>query len=99
MSAKLYHTTQTVHLQGGQRFGKTTTTSVLADYLEKEWAEIIETEKDKIKFNTKMLANLDINKIQKNKRTNIPKKEDMKCTCTMCPYTSKFLYQMKIHRH
>ena len=65
---KLYHTTQTIHLQGGKRFGKTTTTSILADYLEKEWNEIIETEKDKIESHTKMLANLDINKLQENKR-------------------------------
>ena len=96
---KLYHTTQTVHIQGGQRIGKTTTISVLADYLEKEWAEIMETEKDKIEYNTQMLANLDVNKVQQNKRPNIPKKADMKCTCTICPYKSKFLYQMKIHMY
>ena len=96
---KLYHTTQTIHLQGGERFGKTTTTAIMADYLEKEWMEIIETEKDKIEFNTKMLANRDITKLQENKRAKFTKKPDSKCTCTMCPYTSKFLYQLKIHMY
>ena len=71
---KLYHTTQTIHLQGGERFGKTTTTSIMADYLEKDWAEIIENEKDKIESNTKMLANLDINRLQDNKRAKFTKK-------------------------
>ena len=86
-------------MQGGERFGKTTTTTIMADYLEKEWAEIIETGKDKIESNTKMLANLDITKLQETKRAKFTKKPDVKCTCTLCPYTSQFLYQMKIHMY
>ena len=96
---KLYHTKQTIHLQGGERIGKITTTSILADYLEKEWVEIIETEKDKITLNTKLLENLDIKKFQENKKTKTGKKAELKCTCTICPYTSKFLYQMRIHMY
>ena len=96
---KFYHTTQTIHRQGGERIGKITTTSILADYLEKEWMEIIETEKEKIEHNTKMLANMDINKFQERKKTKVAKKADLKCTCNLCPYTSKFLYQMKVHMY
>ena len=71
----------------------------MADYLEKEWAEIIETGKDKIESNTKMLANHDIKKLQENKRAKFTKKPDVKCTCALCPYTSQFLYQMKINMY
>ena len=96
---KLYHTTQTIHLQGGEKIGKITTTSILADYLEKECMEIIETEKEKIEQNTKMLADIDIKKFQESKKPKVAKKPDLKCTCSLCPYTSQFLYQMKIHMY
>ena len=79
--------------------GKITTTSILADYLEKEWTEIIETEKEKIEHNTKMLANIDIKKFQESRKTKVAKKADLKCTCSLCPYTSQFLYQMKVHMY
>ena len=57
----------------------------------------METETNKIESNTKMLANDDINKLYENRRTKVYTKPDLKCTCNICPYTSKFLYQMKIH--
>ena len=34
---KLYHTNQSIHLQGGKRMGKVTSTSLMGDHLEEIW--------------------------------------------------------------
>ena len=39
---KMYHTNQSIHLQGGRRMGKGTSTSLLADCLEKHWTKNIQ---------------------------------------------------------
>ena len=36
---KMYHTNQSVHLQGGKRMGNVTSTSLLADCMEKHWSD------------------------------------------------------------
>ena len=40
---KMYHANQSIHLQGGRRMGKVTSTSLMADCLEKHWTKNIST--------------------------------------------------------
>ena len=94
-----YHTTQTVHLQGGKNIGKTTTTSVMADHFEKEWMEVEEEKKEQIQLNTKILTNLDISKLQESRKTKMTKSKEPTFECNKCNYTSIFQYQMKVHMY
>ena len=96
---KMYHTKQSIHLQGGQRIGKTTTSALVADYLEKEWNEIKEEKKSEIEYNTEVLANINITKLQ-NDRRNKPSKAQAakpKYDCTDCDFKSIFKWEIKRH--
>ena len=100
----MYHTNQKVHLQGGQRIGKVTTTSMVADYLEKEWADLVQTHKDIIERNTEAIANIDINKFETElKNKGCHKQKDFnakpKHECDMCDYKSVFQYEMVRHMY
>ena len=104
----MYHTNQGVHLQGGKRIGKVTTTSMVADYLEKEWTELIQVSGDIIKHNIKAIENIDIKQFEtelKNKQKNgvggskTDINNQVKHDCFMCDYKSVFDYQMKRHMY
>ena len=71
----------------------------MADYLEKEWAEIKEEKKENIEINTNILLNLDIVKLQESRRTKVTKPKGPKFNCTKCQYMSVFQYQMKVHMY
>ena len=96
---KMYHTKQSVHLQGGQRMGKTTTSALMADYLEKEWSEIKEEKKAEIEYNTEVLANLNITKLQNDKKTKPNKAQTAKpkFDCPDCDFKSVFKWEIKRH--
>ena len=96
---KMYHTKQSIHLQGGQRIGKTTTSALMADYLEKEWNEIMEEKRSEIEYNTEALANINITKLQ-NDRKNKPTRAQAakpKFDCTDCDFKSIFKWEIKRH--
>ena len=38
----MYHTNQTIHLQGGKRINNNTTTSLVANVMEKQWSKLMD---------------------------------------------------------
>ena len=71
--------------------GKVTTTLLMANYLEKEWHEIIEEKEDVIKNNAKIIASLDIKKLEVQRKTKHKVKESKpKYKCDKCDYLSIF---------
>ena len=98
---KFYHTKQSIHIQGGQRIGKTTTSALMASYLKKEWNEIVEEKKLEIEYNTEALANLNITKMTNEKKTTTkPTKAQeakQKFDCNDCDFKSIFKWEIKRH--
>ena len=56
----MYHTKQSIHLQGGQRSNGVTTTSLLADVLEKQWKELKEVKREDIAKYSEAIAKIDL---------------------------------------
>ena len=96
----MYHTNQRIHLQGGQRIGKVTTTSIVADFLEKEWAEIIEANGTVIKHNAEAIKNINIKQFEEElKQNTTSEKENVNHEYDLCKYESTYEYQMKRHMY
>ena len=97
-----YHTKQNIHLQGGHRMGKVSTTSLVADYLEKELAYIVETRKELLYRTTKILSDMDVEKFEadlkkQNKTTKKPSDTSIMFPCDQCGYKS--IYEWNVIRH
>ena len=58
----MYHTNQSVHLQGGKGRGKRTTISLVASVLEKQWEKIRDENRESIVKYNEAIANIDTNK-------------------------------------
>ena len=96
----MYHTKQTIHLQGGKRMGNVTTTSLVADLMEKEWSELIDMKKEAIKSNTEAISKIDVTKFEEelknekdSKKTEIKTKYD----CDKCDFKSVFYFEIERH--
>ena len=74
----LYHTNQTLHLQGGKRLNRNTTTSLVADVFEKQWSKLMKDNREVIAKNTEAIAKMDMNRFAEEleeKKTKIRKKQ------------------------
>ena len=60
VTVKLYHTNQTIHLQGGRKMGTVPSVSILADCLEKHWNVTWKNSKESIKELNESLKNMEI---------------------------------------
>ena len=97
---KMYNTNQTIHLQGGKRIGKVTSTSLVADFLEKMWIEILEEKKVVIDANIKAIKDMDIEQMGAGYKTKAPKKEPRpKYNCDMCDFKTIHLFEIRRHMY
>ena len=77
----MYHTKQVVHLQGGGRLKNTTSTSLVAYVLERQWAKIKEEKHEAIAKYNDSIKTLDLGKFAED----------------LCDYKSTFYHEMERH--
>ena len=93
----MYHTKQSVHLQGGQRLNSVTTTSLLADVLERQWNQLKEEKREEIAKYTEAIARIDMANFKEKLEGKKSKPRKTKHSCEKYDFKSNFLYQ--VHRH
>ena len=82
---KLYHTNQSIHLQGGRRMGKVTSTSLMADHLEGHWKRNLKDNMNTIKDANEQLKAMVI-KSRMATRARTGSGEPI-LNCDMCSYS------------
>ena len=93
---KMYHTNQSIHLQGGRRMGKVTSTSLVADCLEKHWADNIKNNLDKINETNFLLKTMVVNsRMVTRARTS---SGDQMLACDFCNYVCNLKHQINTHK-
>ena len=97
VNVKLYHTNQTIHLQGGKRTGRTTSTSLVADCLERLWIKILENNKDKIDKLNRLLITLDTKGVKDLRKGSFNKVSDQH-PCDKCEYKTAHKFQLNSHK-
>ena len=92
---KMYHTNQTIHLQGGRRMGKVTTASLLADCLEAHWKKNMTMNKDSIISTNIALKNMIVKPgMVLRARTS---SGDQILHCEKCDYKCAMKHQINTH--
>ena len=96
-----YHTKQNIHLQGGHRMGKVTTTSLVADFLLKDLGSISETRRELLVKTTDIILKMDLDKFEQetkeDKTTKKPSETSIMVPCDQCSYKS--IYEWNVIRH
>ena len=93
---KMYHTNQSIHLQGGKRMGMVTSTSLLADFLEKRWHIIMKDNVESIKEANEKIKNLVLNTgVATRARTST---SDQTLSCEHCSYQCSLKHQLNTHK-
>ena len=93
---KMYHTNQSIHLQGGRRMGKVTSTMLLADCLEKQWTKNMNENIDSIKeANSKIKGMVIKPGMGTRARTSTG---DPTLPCDQCSYTCNLRHQLNTHK-
>ena len=105
---KLYHTNQSIHLQGGRRMGNVTSTSLMAEYLEIHWKKsMLENRDSIIEANMKLKAMLIKRGMNLRTRTNSgdnifnrarTTSGDKFFKCDKCNYTCSLKHQLVGHK-
>ena len=102
---QMYHTTQGVHLQGGQTLPTTTTTELLADFLEQEWRSLLEKRKESIKVTIKSIEDIDIEafktmvELTKDLKKTPKQPEKTNLECEDCDFKSVSPIAMRKHSY
>ena len=102
---QMYHTTQGIHLQGGQKMATTTTTEVLADFLEQEWGSLLENRKESIKMTKKAIADIDIEAFKcmveqtKSSKKASTQQEKTNLECDDCDFKTVSQIMMRKHTY
>ena len=96
-----YHTKQNIHLQGGHRMGKVTTTSLVADFLLKEFSSVLQTRRGILVMTTDIIQKMDLEKFeQETNKENTNKKPSESSTMVSCDECSyKSIYEWNVIRH
>ena len=93
---KFYHTNQSIHLQGGKRMGMMTSTSFLADHMEKKWRTMMTNNLVKIQQIISTLKTMTIKQgMNLRNRTN---SGDQIFSCDKCCYKSPMKHQLNAHK-
>ena len=93
---KMYHTNQSIHLQGGKRMGKVTSTSLMADCLEKHWTKNIQLNTNSIKEANMRLRRMVVKAgMATRARTSTG---DPTLHCDKCSYTCNLRHQLNTHK-
>ena len=93
---KLYHTNQSIHLQGGKRMGNVTSTSLVADLMEAKWRMIMKECMINIIEINGILKNMPINaNMNLRSRTS---SGDQILYCDKCSYTTPLKHKMTTHK-
>ena len=95
---KMYHTTQSIHFQGGNKIGNVSVTSLVADLMEKLWEEYKQEKGLAIEANNEAIKNMNIEEMENATK---PKKKETKekHNCDKCEYKSIHEYQITRHRY
>ena len=102
---QMYHTTQGVHLQGGQRLATTTTTELLADFLEQEWKSLLEKRNESIKVTMKGIEDINIDdfkamvELNKNLKKTPKQPEKTNLECEDCDFKTVSSIAMRKHSY
>ena len=92
---KMYHTNQSIHLQGGKRMGMVTSTSLLADCLERHWKNNITNNIEGINEANNALKSMVLNPgMVLRARTS---SGDNIIYCEKCNYTCSLKHQLNMH--
>ena len=94
---KLYHTNQSIHLQGGRRMGNVTSTSLLADCLERHWRKNTQENMCSIKETNDKLKVMMV-KPGMTIRTRTNTAEAITLYCDKCSYTSTMRHRLNTHK-
>ena len=93
---KLYHTNQSIHLQGGKRMGNVTSTSLVADCLENHWTKNIKDNIDSIKEANVKLKMMQIKAGVVTRARN--SSWDPVLKCDFCSFKCNLKHQLTTHR-
>ena len=93
---KLYHTNQSIHLQGGKRMGMVTSTSLVADCLENHWSNNIKDNIDSINEANMALQNMNIKEGMVTRARH--SSGDPTLYCDKCSYKCNLKHQMNTHK-
>ena len=95
VNIKMYHSNQSIHLQGGRRMGKVTSTSLVADCMEKHW---IKNMKDNIESIKEINLTLKVMVIKAGMVTRARTSSgDPILFCENCEYKCSFKHQLNMH--
>ena len=93
---KMYHTNQSIHLQGGKRMGMVTSTYLLADCLEKHWTDYMKENMVGIEETNILLKTMVINTgVTTRARSS---SGDPLLNCEHCSYTCALKHQLNTHK-
>ena len=93
---KLYHTNQSIHLQGGRRMGKTTSTFMLADCMESYWRRNMTENASSINEANECIKSMVIKPgMATRARTS---SGDPILNCDKCSYSCELRHRLNIHK-
>ena len=90
--------TTPVPYQSGSPSSRTTTTSLLADVLEKQWAKLREDSREAIAKNAEAINKIDTSKFEKEIDEKKAKTRKSKYQCPKCDYKTNFLHKIEVHK-
>ena len=94
----MYHTQQAVHLQGGKRLSKITSTGLVASVLEKQWTKLREDNREAIAKNTESFAKIYTAKFEQEVQEKSKTVRKPKYNCPKCDYKGVFLHEFERHK-
>ena len=95
----MYHTNQSIHLQGGKGLGTRTTVFLVASVLEKQWEKIRDENQESIAKYNEAISNIDANKFGEELKEKKTKTRKTKYDCDLCSYKTNFFHELEVHKN